>query len=296
MLRGILLHNGIVERFQCCVGGCLGHPPSGCPHPPPLHTTMFTCIALVIPFSRNTLTELNMTLVRLSGAKSLRDPLVSQLLGEWVASSPLARARWSEAMEVGYPSLIGTKQVEAVKQYASHLFPAPDLVGLLMDLNVPKLGFRHVSEYMSRRGSAYSAATGLPFPHPIPTRDTFTDTWKELVTPLDLQPPVSVPDPPASGRSWPLPSWAPYVQSRPSLVETIDWTRPVTFIVRGDAYPCAGGSWTQLSIGLLNHGARGRTPAFLWVIRMAVCGDKDMGALATIWADNLKVCGPFVVC
>ena len=79
-------------------------------------------------------------------------------------------------------------------------------------------------------------------------------------------------------------------------MDTIDWTRPLTFIVRGDAYPCAGGSWTQLSIRLLNHGARGRTPGYLWVIGMAVCGDKDMAALATIWADNLKVCGPFVVC
>ena len=266
------------------------------PAPPPLHTTMFPCIALVMPFSRDTLTELNMTFVRLSGAKSLRDPLVSRLLGEWVASSPLARARWSEATDVGYPSLIRDKQKEAVKQYASHLFPAPDLIGLLMDLNVPKFGFRHVSEYMSRRGSAYTAATGLPFPRPIPTRDTFTDTWKELVTPLYLRPPVSVPDPPASGRSWPLPSWARYVQSRPSLVDTIDLIRPLTFIVRGDAYPCAGGSWTQLSIGLLNQGALGRTPAYLWVIGMAVCGDKDTAALATISADNLKVCGPFVVC
>ena len=176
--------------------------------PPPLHTTMFPCIALVMPFSGDTLTELNVTLVRLSGAKSLRDPLVSQLLGERVASSLLAQARWSEAMEVGYPSLIRTRQVEAVTQYASHLFPAPDLIGLLMDLNVPKLGFRQQSEYMSRRGLAYTAATGLPFPRPTPTRDTFTDTWKELVTPLDLRPAVSVPDPPASGRSWPLPSWA----------------------------------------------------------------------------------------
>ena len=249
---------------------------------PPLHTTMFPCIALVMPLSRDTVTELGMTLVRLSGAKSLRDPLVSRLLGEWVASSPLARARWSEAMEVGYPSLIRTKQVEAVKQYASHLLPAPDLIGLRMDLNVPKLGFRHVSEYMSRRGSAYKAAPGLPFSRPIPTKDSFTDTWKQLVTPLDLRPPVSVPDPPVSGRSWPLPSWARYVQSRPPLVDTIHWTRPLTFIVRGDAYPFTGGSWTQLSIGLLNHGARGRTPAYLWVMGMAVCGDKDMAALATI--------------
>ena len=166
-------------------------PPPVARIPPPLHTTMFPCIALVMPFSRDTITELNMTLVRLSGAKSLQDPLVSQLLGEWVASSPLARARGSEVPEAGDPSLIRDKEKEAVKQYASHLFPAPDFIGLLMDLNVPKLGFGHVSEYMSRRGSAYTGAIGLPFPRPIPTRDTFTDMWKELVTPLDLRPPVS---------------------------------------------------------------------------------------------------------
>ena len=57
------------------------------------------------------------------------------LLGEWVASSPLARARWSEATEVGYRSLIRDKQKGAVKQYASYLVPARDLIGLLMDLN-----------------------------------------------------------------------------------------------------------------------------------------------------------------
>ena len=70
--------------------------------------------------------------------------------------------------------------------------------------------------------------------------------------------------------------------------------RPLTFIVRGDAYPCAGGCSTQLSIALLNHGKRGRTPADLWVIGMAVCGDKDMAALATIWAEKLEVLGAVV--
>ena len=84
--------------------------------------------------------ELSMTLVCLSGAKSLRDPLVSQLLGEWVASSVLAGARWSEATDVGYPSLNRTKQVEAVKQYASFLLPTPDFIGLLMHLYVTKTG------------------------------------------------------------------------------------------------------------------------------------------------------------
>ena len=221
-----------------------------------------------MPFSYDTLLQLSMTLTRLSGAKSLRDPLVSQLLGGWVASSPLAKARWHEATEVAQLPNIRSKQIEAVKQYASVLFTAPDLIELLMDLNIPKGGFRHVSEFMSRRGAAYTAATGLRFPRPIPSRDRFMDTWKELVKPLVLDRPLSVADPPSSGRSWPLQSGARCIQSRPPLV--VDWKRPLTFLLRGDAYPCASGSWTQLSIGLLDHGARGPPPAYLWVIGMAV--------------------------
>ena len=120
-----------------------------------------------------------MTPTRLSGAKSLCDPLVSQILGEWVASSPLAKARWYKATEVAQLPPIRNKQIEAVKQYASVLFPAPEWIGLLMDLNVPKGGFRLVLEFMTRRGTAYTAATGLPFPQPIPSRDHFSDTWKE---------------------------------------------------------------------------------------------------------------------
>ena len=123
--------------------------PTANPTPYPL----FSCVALVMPFPRDIILELSMTLVRLNGAKSLRDPLVPQLLGEWVCSSPLARAGWSEATDVSYPSLIRTKQVEAVKQYASPLFPAPEFIGLLMDLNVTKTGFRNLSKFMTRRGN-----------------------------------------------------------------------------------------------------------------------------------------------
>ena len=82
----------------------------------PLPTTLFYCVALVMPFSRDTILELSMALARLSGAKSLRDPLVSQLLGEWVASSALVKARWYKATEVAQLSLIRNKQIEVVKQ------------------------------------------------------------------------------------------------------------------------------------------------------------------------------------
>ena len=83
-----------------------------------------------------------MTLTRLSGAKSLRDLLVSQIFGKCVASSPLAKARWYEATEVAQLPLNRNKQIEAVKQYASILFPAPKLMGLHMELNVTEGGFR----------------------------------------------------------------------------------------------------------------------------------------------------------
>ena len=181
-----------------------------------------------------------------------------------------------------------------MKQYASVLLPAPESIGLLMDFNVPRGGCRHVSEFMTCRGAAYTAATGIPFPRPIPSYDSFVDTWKELAKPLALDRPVSVADPLTSGRTWPLQLWARYIRSRPPLVDTIDWKRPLTFLLRGDEYSCAAGSWTQLSIGLLNHGARARKTGYLWVIGMAVCGDKKIAALATIWSKNLQVYGRFV--
>ena len=124
---------------------------------------------------------------------------------------------------------------------------------------------------MTRRGPTFTAVMGVASPRPIPSRDRFMDTWKEFVKPRPLDRPVSVADPPTSGGSWPLQSWARYIQSRPRFVDTINWKRPLTFLLCGDAYPCAGGSWTQLSIVLLNHCARGQPPAYLWVICMAVC-------------------------
>ena len=119
--------------------------------------------------------------MRSSGAKSLGDPLVSQLFGEWVASSPLAKARSYPVTEVPQVPVIRKKQIEAMKQNAAVLFTVPELFGLLMDLNVPQSGFRHESEFLTRWRAVYTAATGLPFPRPVPSRDHFTEAWKELV-------------------------------------------------------------------------------------------------------------------
>ena len=182
-----------------------------------------------------------------------------------------------------------------MKQCASFLFPVPEFIGLLMDLDVIKTGFRHLCELLTRRLIDFRSATGHTFPRPIPTRPAFLDRWKDVAKPLNLRPPVTVADPRTRRRSWPVHTWARYIPLRPPLVNITDWGRNLTFIVRTDAYLCADGCWTPLSFGLLKHGKWGHRPAYLWGIGIVVCGDKDTAALATIWAENPHVLGAFVL-
>ena len=79
---------------------------SPCPICQPMRHRFLSCVAPVKASSRDTALKPIMTFVRLIGGKRLREPCVSQLLGEGVASCPLAKRRWVEALEVGYPSLI----------------------------------------------------------------------------------------------------------------------------------------------------------------------------------------------
>ena len=231
-----------------------------------------------------------MMLIRLRGATELRDSKCSDVLAQWMSLSPLMRAHFTEAMDHAPVPAVHKTKVHAIRTYAEALLFARYLIGLLLELGAPRSGFRVLPQYITRRADAYTARTGPPFPRPIPTWDQFDATLKPLTGPLALSPPVECADPPSSGRCWPLRSWAQYLQSRPALCQSIDWTRPLTFVVRADGYPCAGGSWLQLSAGLLNHGEKARTPTFLWVIGMAVTGDKDMVALGQIWAQVLHGC------
>ena len=157
-----------------------------------------------------------------SGATSLRDSKCSHLLAQWMSSSPLTRARFSEAMDHAPLPAVHKNKVQAIRTYAEALFSAPHRIGLLLELGAPQSGFRVLSQYITRRGDAYTARTGLPFPRPIPTWDQFDATWKSLTAPLALSPPVECADPPSSGRCRPLQSWAQYVQSRPALCQSID--------------------------------------------------------------------------
>ena len=106
---------------------------------------------------------------------------------------------------------------------------------------------------------------------------------------MQLDNPVATVLPKATGISWPFASWVTYILSRLGLVRSINRTFPLTFIVRGDAYPVAGGIWTQLTISLANFERLARSPAGLWVLSMANCDDKAMDTLGTLWKSNWEV-------
>ena len=107
---------------------------------------------------------------------------------------------------------------------------------------------------------------------------------------MQLDDPVATVLPKATGISWPFASWVKYTLSQPGLVGSIDRSFLLTFIVRGDAYPVAGGHWTQLTISLANfdHLARPPPPAGLWVLSMAK-DDKAMDTLGMLWKSNWEV-------
>ena len=95
--------------------------------------------------------------------------------------------------------------------------------------------------------------------------------------------------PKATGTSWPFASWVKYIVSRPGLVRSINRSFPLTFILRGYAYPVARGNWTQPTISLANFDCLARSPAGLLVLSMGNCDDKAMDTLGTLRKSNWEV-------
>ena len=143
--------------------------------------------------------------------------------------------------------------------------------------------------YTRRKLEYHHTVPGAPYSCPICTERDFQARWKELVAPVQLDEPVAMVLPKATGISWPFASWVPYILSRPRLVRSINRNFPLTFIVRGDVYPVARGNGTQLTISLANFDGFARSPAGLWALSMANCDDKAMDTLGTLWKSNREV-------
>ena len=227
----------------------------------------------------------------LSGASNLKDERVGNYLATWALSCPLARRQFNNAVQYVNSSTSTHTTGEAckasVQAYATSLLPPTAMCELVLNMRAPKSSWRTLSElYTLRKLEYHRTVPGGPYSRPICTERAFEDRWKELVAPVQLDEPVATVLPKATGISWPFTSWFTYILW-PGLVRLIDF--PLTFIVRGDAYPVAGGNWTQLTSSLANFDRLARSPAGLWVLSMANCDDKAMDTLGTLWKSNWEV-------
>jgi hypothetical protein len=237
--------------------------------------------------------QLSATLKNLTGATSLSDPKVGTLLAEWADSHSHAKSAFTQAASTALYAERRKECERVLKTYAHNLIPGDGACELLITMNAPKQAFRALSEYMSERVNVIQALPDMrdiTVPRPMCTRNAFEAAWRDSANALNLAPTRFVEGPPVCvALEWPLHEWAAYITSRPTLLEALDFTQPLTFIVRGDGYPTSGESWANLTISLTNFGEKARSPAFLWLIGLAACSEKEMVVLGDLWSDNIKV-------
>ena len=190
---------------------------------------------------------LSKALKDLSGASNLKDERVGHYLATWALSCPLARWQFNNAVQ--YVNTATSTQITgeackaAAEAYAASLPPPPPsaMCELVLNMRAPKSSWRTLSElYTLRKLEYHRTIPGAPYSRPICTQQDFQARWRELVAPVELDPPVATVLPKGTGISWPFASWVTYILSRPGLVPSINRYFPFTFIVRGDAYPVAG--------------------------------------------------------
>ena len=201
--------------------------------------------------------RLSKALRDLSGASDLKNERVGHYLATWAISCPLARRQFNNALQYVNTATATQNTGEAckaaVEAYAASLPPPPPtaMCELVLNMRAPKYSWRTLSElYTLRKLEYHRAVPGGPYCRPNCTERDFQARWKELVAPVELDPPVATVLPKATGIPWSFASWVKYILSRPGLVRSINRSVPLAFIVRADAYPVAGGKWTQLTISL----------------------------------------------
>ena len=163
-------------------------------------------------------------------------------LATWALSCPLARRQFNNAVQ--YVNTASSTQTTceawkaAVEACTASLLLPTTMCEIVLNMRAPKSSWRTFSElYTLRKLEYHRTVLGGPYSRPICNEGDFQARWKELVAPVELDPPVATVWPNATSISWPFASWVKYILSRPGLVRSINRTIPLTFIIRGMPTP-----------------------------------------------------------
>ena len=207
------------------------------------------------------------------------------LLAAFFDGSTLGRSPFHQ---INKKMQLTAKNVE-LHDFTKHWCSPIQALCLMVALGLSRAKYRHLLSFASAKQQAYFNATGVRLPNLFPGPQTVEDTWKSLTSLCTLESPtwynntVSI--------SWPLEEWLEYVQSQDAIWDTVaDPQDGITLIIRGDGYPVAGCSWTQLNVWIMDHGRHARTTSHMWVISLAYASSKDMEDLKILWNTNVEVC------
>ena len=155
------------------------------------------------------------------------------------------------AAKVIGPSLHNEACKVALAQSTRCILSPEAMVEVVLILRSPNKAFQQVWELMSLQKVRYRSTVTQLNPHyyvsPLCTRNAFDLKWKELLTPLQLDPPTSTTRPRATAVVWALESWIRYLFSRPALIRQVERSFPLTL-------PCGGQFMDQDHHLLGEHG------------------------------------------
>lgn len=197
------------------------------------------------------------------------------------------------------------------------------LVQLVLAMGATKdIGYRALKTYWAEAQRELRKA-GVHCTFSVPSRNTFNVHWKLALRPLRL---VETTVDNIHGLYWPFEQWAAYVAKRAPLCnfDLDDWgifwqeiladdsLQPTTgfscwcvathflhrdsiiglrkCILKRNSVYVAGGSWTQMSVTILNHGSNARRMPFTHIIAVAWAKDSDFDLLYELWKPNFMVC------
>ena len=247
------------------------------------------------PFSTRKDTSLLAKALRdLIGASNLNDERMGHYLATWTLSCPLALRQFNNAVQYVNTATsahtTGEACKAAVEAYTASLLPTITMCELVLIMRAPKSSWGTLSGLNTLRKLEYHRTVPSgPYSHPICTERDFQARWTEPVTPVQLDEPVAMVLPKATEISWPFASCVTYIVCWPGLVRSINRNFPLMFIIRGGAYPMAGGNWTKPTISLANFDRLARSPTGLCVLSTANCDDKAMDTLRTLRKSNWEV-------
>jgi hypothetical protein len=213
------------------------------------------------------------------------------LLAGFFSSCPRGHGLLDRVYDHVYQGKVRKRDQLLVRKHTESWCSPDDAVGLILDLGIPRSRYKTLLSFMNERAKRLVSATGYQYGNPFPSFKKMEVAWTGMLegnlAVLQTQDPVSG----VWAVQWPFNQWLDYINRQPQLAK-FDFDDPVntlTFIVRGDGFPVAGGNWSHLNVTVRQWGRRSRQVSHNFVIAIAYKDDKDPKILARCWKDTIEV-------